>query len=86
MQFIHSSTIITLDRWFNPFVHDQALCRVYRIGQTKPVTITYLDAHGTVDEVMKHINGTERGGGGEREREKRGAAREERVLAVLWVS
>ena len=56
LNITEANHVLFLDRWFNPFVHDQALCRVHRIGQTKPVTITYLDAHGTVDEVMKFIN------------------------------
>ena len=29
------------------------MCRVHRIGQTKPVTVTYLDAAGTFDEAVK---------------------------------
>jgi SNF2 family DNA or RNA helicase len=40
-----------LDRWYNPFVHQQAEDRCHRIGQTKPVHVTYFDCAATIDEV-----------------------------------
>lgn len=42
-----------LDRWYNPFVHEQVEDRIYRIGQKKNVEIRYFDTAGTIDEGMK---------------------------------
>ena len=47
--------VIFTDRWFNPQVHEQAICRAHRIGQTKPVDVHYLDARNTFDEAVRHI-------------------------------
>lgn len=41
---------IFLDRSWNPAQNEQAADRIYRIGQERPVTITYLVAKDTVDE------------------------------------
>jgi SNF2 family DNA or RNA helicase len=41
---------IFLDRSWNPATNVQAADRIYRIGQEKPVTITYLVSKDTVDE------------------------------------
>lgn len=42
--------VIHLDPWWNPAVEDQASDRVYRIGQTRPVTIYRLIASNTIEE------------------------------------
>ena len=34
-----ANNVIHLERWWNPAVEDQCTDRVYRIGQTKPVTV-----------------------------------------------
>ena len=31
--------VIFCDRWFNPMIHEQAICRAHRLGQTKPVRV-----------------------------------------------
>lgn len=46
-----ASNAIFLDRHWNPATNVQAADRIYRIGQTKPVTITHLVARNTVDEL-----------------------------------
>lgn len=46
-----ASQAIRLDRHWNPAVNDQTDDRLYRIGQTRHVTITDLIARGTVDEL-----------------------------------
>jgi SNF2 family DNA or RNA helicase len=45
-----ASNAVFLDRSWNPATNAQAADRIYRIGQTKPVTITHIVARGTVDE------------------------------------
>lgn len=46
-----ASSAIFLDRDWNPARNEQAADRIYRIGQTRPVTITHLVAEDTVDEL-----------------------------------
>ena len=48
--------MLFLDRWYNPMVHEQAMDRAHRIGQTKDVSVSFLDANMSLDEVMAHIN------------------------------
>lgn len=45
-----ASNAIFLDRSWNPAQNIQAEDRIYRIGQTRPVTITHIVAADTVDE------------------------------------
>ena len=45
-----ASNAIFLDRSWNPAQNAQAEDRIYRIGQSRPVTITHLVARDTVDE------------------------------------
>ncbi|KAJ1447336.1 P-loop containing nucleoside triphosphate hydrolase protein, partial [Pelagophyceae sp. CCMP2097] len=56
LNVVEANHVVFLDRWFNPTVHDQAMDRCHRIGQTKPVMVTFLDAKDTVDDIMKVIN------------------------------
>lgn len=46
-----ASSAIFLDRAWNPALNAQAMDRIFRIGQTRPVTITHLVAKDTVDEL-----------------------------------
>lgn len=48
--------VVFIDRWFNPFVHDQAMDRCYRIGQKKDVFVNFFDCGGSIDEVMAMLN------------------------------
>jgi SWI/SNF-related matrix-associated actin-dependent regulator 1 of chromatin subfamily A len=45
-----SSDVLCLERLWTPSLMNQAESRVHRIGQKRDVTVTYLDAVGTVDE------------------------------------
>lgn len=42
--------VIIFDPWWNPFVEQQAIDRVYRIGQTKKVSVYKLVAANTIEE------------------------------------
>ena len=39
-----------INRWWNPSTNSQAIDRVVRIGQTKPVTVHYLTCMDTVED------------------------------------
>ncbi|MGZ6570504.1 MAG: DEAD/DEAH box helicase [Solirubrobacteraceae bacterium] len=45
-----ANNAIFLDRSWNPAANEQAEDRIYRIGQSRPVTVTHLVATDTVDE------------------------------------
>ncbi|CEP00375.1 hypothetical protein PBRA_001429 [Plasmodiophora brassicae] len=42
--------IFILDVWFNPGVEDQAIDRIHRVGQTRPVDVYRLVVQGSVEE------------------------------------
>lgn len=42
--------VIMINRWWNPSTNSQAIDRVVRIGQTKPVTVHYLTCTDTVED------------------------------------
>lgn len=50
-----ASEALFIERTFTPSQLIQAEDRVYRLGTSKPVTITYLDAAGTVDEHLAAV-------------------------------
>lgn len=47
-----ADTVLILDPWWNKPVEDQAIDRVHRIGQTRPVEVVRLVAQDTVEEQM----------------------------------
>lgn len=50
-----ASHVIIVDPWWNPFVEEQAIGRVHRIGQTRPVTVHRLAVHGTIEERVLYL-------------------------------
>ena len=50
MKLIGADIVVHLDPWWNVQIEKQATDRVYRIGQTKPVTIYKLIAKDTIEE------------------------------------
>ena len=42
--------MLFLDRWYNPMVHEQAMDRAHRIGQTRPVKVFRLVTRNSVEE------------------------------------
>lgn len=48
-------TVVFLDRWWVPAIHEQAEDRLFRIGQTKQVQAYYMTCEGTIDEYMGTI-------------------------------
>ena len=55
-----ADTVILYDPWWNPAVEDQAIDRVHRIGQDKPVFVYRIVAQGTVEERMVELQGRKR--------------------------
>jgi len=50
-----ASYVVMLDKHWTPAVNEQAVDRVYRHGQTKPVTIFEILATDTVDEMVEQV-------------------------------
>ena len=55
-----ADTVVLYDPWWNPAVEDQAIDRVHRIGQDKPVFVYRLVAQGTVEERMLDLQARKR--------------------------
>jgi SNF2 family DNA or RNA helicase len=45
-----ASQCVILDPFWNPFVEDQAIDRIHRIGQVKPVVVHRIVIEGTVED------------------------------------
>ncbi|CAI0398124.1 unnamed protein product [Linum tenue] len=50
-----ASNAFVMDPWWNPAVEEQAVMRIHRIGQTKPVMIRRFIVKGTVEERMEAV-------------------------------
>jgi len=50
-----ASETLFVERSWRPMDLVQAEDRIHRIGQTRPVTITYMDAKGTIDVAMSRV-------------------------------
>lgn len=51
----HIDTVIFLDMWWVPAIHEQAEDRVHRIGQENKVQVFYMICENTIDEYMREI-------------------------------
>lgn len=50
LNLIEGNWLIICDPWWNPTIEDQAIDRIYRLGQTRPVHIVRLYMKGTPEE------------------------------------
>lgn len=50
-----ANRVILLNRWWNPSTNSQAVDRVVRIGQRKPVTVHYLTCTNTVEDRLQPL-------------------------------
>ena len=50
-----ANNVIFLNRWWNPSTNSQAIDRVVRIGQHKPVTVYYLTCIDTVEDRLEPL-------------------------------
>jgi len=55
LNLTHANTVIITEPWWNPFIDDQAMDRVHRIGQEKSVTIHKMIVEGTIEERILRI-------------------------------
>ncbi|RKP26858.1 P-loop containing nucleoside triphosphate hydrolase protein, partial [Syncephalis pseudoplumigaleata] len=50
-----ASQVFIMDPWWNATLQDQAIDRVYRLGQTKPVNVIQLVMQGSIEEKVISI-------------------------------
>mmetsp|Transcript_11585 Transcript_11585/g.17290 ORF Transcript_11585/g.17290 Transcript_11585/m.17290 type:complete len:1036 (-) Transcript_11585:115-3222(-) len=55
-----ANTVFLLDPWWNPAAEDQAVARIHRCGQSKPVNIIRFITNGTVEEKILDLQKTKR--------------------------
>jgi len=49
LNLVAASRVYLMDPWWNPAVEDQAIDRVHRLGQTKPVQVTKYVMKGSIE-------------------------------------
>ena len=57
---VAADTVIFADSWWAPAIEDQAVDRVYRLGQTRPCTVWRLVMEETIEERVLSIQAEER--------------------------
>jgi len=55
LNLVAANHAFMMDIWWNPAIEDQALDRVHRIGQTKPVTIHLIEVEDTVEQKVRKL-------------------------------
>jgi SWI/SNF-related matrix-associated actin-dependent regulator of chromatin subfamily A3 len=55
LNLVMANQVMLVDSWWAPAVEDQAIDRVYRLGQTKPVTVWRLVMEGGIEERVLKI-------------------------------
>jgi DNA repair protein RAD5 len=60
LNLVTANVVYFLDCWWNPAVEDQAIQRVHRIGQTKPVEVFRFVVRGTVEERILELQSRKR--------------------------
>lgn len=60
VNLIGACNLIIADPWWNPAVEDQAIDRVYRIGQTEPVRVYRLIIANSVEERLLRLHAGKR--------------------------
>ncbi len=55
-----ASNVYLLDPWWNPASEEQAIDRVHRLGQTKPVTVTRFYVQNSIEERILELQDRKR--------------------------
>lgn len=50
LNLVAASLVLIMDPWWNPTTEDQAIDRVHRIGQTRPVRVVRLLVSNSVED------------------------------------
>ena len=94
LNLVEANHALLMDPWWNRAVEDQALCRVWRLGQQRPVTVARFVAERTIEERMIELQRAKahvaaaalashgEPGAGESAAERRRRQREERISLV----
>lgn len=53
LNLVMANWVILFDPWFNPVTESQAIKRVYRMGQTKPVRVIRFLIAGSIEELVR---------------------------------
>lgn len=60
LNLVAADTVIFADSWWAPAIEDQAVDRVYRLGQTRPCTVWRLVMEETIEERVLSIQAGKR--------------------------
>jgi len=60
LNLVAASHVLLLDPWWNPAAEEQAIDRVHRLGQTKPVYVTRFIIQGSVEEKILELQDKKR--------------------------
>mmetsp|Transcript_10016 Transcript_10016/g.13805 ORF Transcript_10016/g.13805 Transcript_10016/m.13805 type:complete len:124 (+) Transcript_10016:75-446(+) len=58
LNLTQANTVFLLDPWWNPAAEDQAVARIHRCGQKKPVNIFRFITQNTVEEKILELQKT----------------------------
>ncbi|APA13003.1 hypothetical protein SS1G_08499 [Sclerotinia sclerotiorum 1980 UF-70] len=87
LNLVSADTVILADSWWAPAIEDQAVDRVYRLGQKRDCKVWRLVMEGSIEERVLEIQGEKRKLAGkafqEKAREGRGKRKETRMGDVL---
>jgi len=60
LNLTEANHVILMDVWWNPFLEDQAIDRVHRLGQKKNVDVTRLTISNTIEDRILHLQDQKR--------------------------
>ena len=56
INLVKANKVIVVDPWWNPFLEEQAIKRVHRLGQTRPVEVIRLITKNSIEENIQHLH------------------------------
>jgi SWI/SNF-related matrix-associated actin-dependent regulator of chromatin subfamily A3 len=85
LNLVAADTVIMADSWWAPAIEDQAVDRVYRLGQTRPCTVWRLVMEDSIEDRVLEIQGEKRKlvGKAFQEKEKGGKEKTTRMGDIL---